>query len=90
VLFSVFRPGFTGSVLKKLSVSSLVEHAQIDENREGLWIAGDQHVIFWQEAPPRLAGNALVWEGRDGLTYRIEGANLTKERALELARQIGD
>jgi hypothetical protein len=46
-------------------------------------------VIFWQEAPPRLAGNVLVWE-RDGLTYRLEGATLTKERALELARQIGD
>ena len=53
----------------------------------GLWIAGEQHVVYWLEAPPRLAGNVLLWED-GGVTYRIEGKRLTKERALELAREM--
>jgi len=86
VLLSEFRPAY-GSVLKKLSANALVEQARIDGQTEGLWIAGEQHVVFWLEAPPRLAGNVLVWE-RDGTTYRLEGKELTKERALALAREL--
>ena len=40
------------------------------------------------DAPPRLAGNVLLWED-GGTTYRIEGNHLTKERALELAHEMG-
>jgi hypothetical protein len=89
LLFTVFRSEFDSAVVKKLSMSSLVEQARIDDQTEGLWIAGDQHLISVPEAPPRLAGNVLLWV-RDGLTYRLEGRKLTKERALELARQVGD
>jgi hypothetical protein len=39
----------------------------------GLWIAGPAHVVVLADAPPRLAGNTLVWV-RDGRTLRIEGA----------------
>ena len=49
-----------------------VENVAIDDERRGLWIAGEQHVIYWLEAPPRLAGNVLLWED-GGVTYRIEG-----------------
>ncbi len=69
-------------------ISTGVEQARIDAETEGLWIAGEQHVVYWLAAPPRLAGNVLLWE-RDGVTYRLEGRTLTKERALELARELG-
>jgi hypothetical protein len=77
-----------GSILKKTTATSVVEHVQIDDETEGLWIAGDDHVVLWPHAPPRLAGDVLVWEDRDGVTYRIEGRDLTRERALELAREM--
>ena len=87
VLVSAFRsPG--GSILKKVAgLATVVEPATIDSAREGLWIAGGAHVVYWLTAPPRLAGNVLLWED-DGVTYRIEGASLTKERAIELAREM--
>ena len=88
VLVSQFRPELRpGSMLKKTTANSTVEFVRIDDETEGLWIAGDQHVVFWPEAPPRLAGNVLLWE-RDGVTYRLEGKELTKERAVELAREM--
>jgi hypothetical protein len=87
VLVTQLRPLGGGTLLKKVAGLSTVEDAQIDEQLHGIWIAGEQHVVFWLTAPPRLAGNVLLWE-RDGVTYRIEGKRLTKERALELARQM--
>jgi hypothetical protein len=87
VLLSQFRPEFQESVLKKAAAGSLVEHVRIDEAAEGLWIEGAPHVVFWLEAPPRLAGNVLLWE-RDGVTYRLEGKTLTRDDALELAQEL--
>ena len=87
VLLSEFRPGLGASVLKKLAGMSTVEWVPIAEGVEGLWIAGEEHVVFWAATPPRLAGNVLVWE-RDGITYRLEGKTLTRARALELAREM--
>jgi hypothetical protein len=88
VLVSELRVPGGGGVLKKVAgASTVVERAELGPGREGLWIEGEQHVVYWLTAPPRLAGNVLLWEGR-GVTYRIEGKHLTKERALELARQM--
>jgi hypothetical protein len=50
----------------------------------GFWVQG-RHVVT-RGPERRLAGNVLIWE-RDGVTYRLEGA-VTKERALELARNL--
>jgi hypothetical protein len=74
-------------LLKKLTATSQVEQAVIAPGVEGIWIAGPQHVFFGPGLPPRYAGNVLVWE-RDRVTFRLEGRGLTKERALELAREI--
>jgi hypothetical protein len=59
----------------------------------GLWIRGAPHVVMFhtrsgrvQDFTTRLAGNVLVWT-RGDLTLRLEG-ELTKKRALELARSI--
>ncbi len=78
----------TTGLLKKLaSISTRVETVEIAPAIDGLWISGAPHVFFGPNAPPRLAGNALVWE-RDGITYRLEGRSLAKARALELAREL--
>jgi hypothetical protein len=88
VLLSELRSGEGAALLKKVAgISTGVEPARIDEATEGLWIAGEEHVVYWLDAPPRLAGNVLVWE-RGGVTYRLEGRTLTKARALELARDL--
>jgi hypothetical protein len=89
VLVSQLRPLGGGTLLKKVAGMSLstVENAEIDAQRHGIWIAGEEHVVYWLEAPPRLAGNVLLWED-GGVTYRIEGKRLTKERALALARAM--
>jgi hypothetical protein len=88
VLVSEFRSAGGGALLKKAaSGATTVEPVRIDEEREGLWLAGGEHVVRFVETPPRLAGNVLLWE-HGGVTYRLEGKRLTKERALELAREM--
>jgi hypothetical protein len=59
----------------------------------GLWIEGAPHVVTFedrrgrmQQFTTRLAGDVLVWT-RGDLTLRLEG-ELTKQRALELARSV--
>ena len=90
VLVSQFSPPGGGYLLKKVAgMATGVENVEIAPGLEGLWIAGEEHVVYWQSVPPRLAGNVLLWE-RSGVTYRIEGKRLTKERALELARQLSE
>ena len=57
-----------------------------------LWLEGAPHVVTLDEDgeirrfTTRLAGNVLIWT-RGDLTLRLEG-DLTKQRALELARSI--
>jgi len=59
----------------------------------GYWLAGAAHGLLYEdvsggvrEAPARLAGNTLVWR-RGEQTLRLE-ADITKERALEIARSV--
>ncbi len=88
VLLSQFAFGNGPGLLKKVAGGSTgVEWVELAPDLYGLWITGAQHVVFWPAAPPRLAGNVLLWE-RDGITYRLEGPKLTRERAVELAREL--
>ena len=90
ILLSEFRAGAGVPILKKLaSGSTRVEWVQVAAGSQGIWIAGADHVFIGPAAPPRLAGNVLIWQ-RGEITYRLEGHGLTKGRALELARQILD
>jgi hypothetical protein len=78
----------SGGVMKKVAGGSTgVEWVQIVPGNEGIWIAGAPHVFFFPEAPPRLAGNVLLWEDGE-TTFRLEGRTLTMELALRLAREI--
>jgi hypothetical protein len=72
---------------KKFAASETrVEPAEIGDF--GLWLTGGRHVMRWSthELETRLAGNVLLWL-QDARTYRLEGA-LSKEKMLELGRQI--
>src|SRR5919201_337448 len=45
----------------------------------GLWLSGGAHVVLFPQAPPRVAGNVLVWT-RGNTSYRLEGHGLSKRR----------
>src|SRR5262249_53307189 len=86
VLLSEFRVGGGAEVLRKLVGSSTgVAAAPVGDG--GVWISGAEHVYVAPEAPPRLAGNTLIWVDR-GILHRVEGRDLTEGEALRLAREI--
>ncbi len=85
VLLSETR--FTGLMKKAAAGSTAIEWVSITPGVDGVWITGAEHVYIGPEAPPRLAGDVLLWE-KGGITFRLEGRTLTRERALELAREI--
>jgi hypothetical protein len=53
----------------------------------GVWLHGAPHVLYFQNASPRLAGNTLIWTA-NGATYRLEGRSLTKGDAITLAEAL--
>ncbi len=74
-------------ILKKIAASSTrVSYLSVD-GWPALWIAGAKHVIVFPDAPPRLAGNVLVWQRRT-ITYRLEAPGLTLVQARALAAKI--
>jgi hypothetical protein len=79
--------GSAGFLKKFVAGATHVETVEVAPGIEGVWLAGEQHVVFLPNAAPRLAGNVLVWE-HGGITYRLEGRQLTKATALRLAREI--
>ena len=84
VLLSELANGF---LLKKIAATTTnVEWLQVG-SAPALWISGDRHVVFLPAAPPRLAGNVLLWEA-GAVTYRLEGRGLGRTAALRLASQI--
>jgi hypothetical protein len=86
VLLSELPFGDVG-VLKKVSgEATKIEGLEVD-GHPGLWLTGAPHVFMFPGAPPRLAGNVLIWQ-RSGFTLRLEG-RLTKAQAVELARSVG-
>lgn len=86
VLLTEFRAG--PYLLKKIAtLATSVAWVTVDR-AAGLWIAGRAHVVALPDAPPRLAGNVLVWQQR-GVVYRLEGRRLTRQAALRLAAELG-
>ena len=80
-------PGMDEGVLKKTAGSATrIEPAQVN-GRFALWLTGSPHLYVFPGAPPRLAGNVLLWQSH-GLTLRLEG-HLTKAQAVDLARSVG-
>jgi hypothetical protein len=87
-LLSEFRSGIGAEILKKLAGGSTeVEWLEVAADAPGVWITGEAHVFIGPTAPPRLAGNVLLWQSGE-ITYRLEGRELTRSLALRLAREI--
>ena len=78
----------TPELVKKLATVStdirVVELAGLPD--PALWIDGEPHVVVLPDAPPRLAGNTLVWV-QSGRTLRIEGA-LDESDAVRIAESF--
>ena len=87
-------PGRTGEdfVRKFAGPDTTIERVTVD-GEPGFWLAGAPHGLLYEdpsgqvrEAPSRLAGPTLVWR-RGDRTLRLE-ADITKERALAIARSV--
>lgn len=74
-------------ILKKIAASSARLEGVTVDGFPGFWLTGPKHVIVFPDAPPRLAGNVLVWQRRF-VTYRLESPHLTLTRARSIASQI--
>ena len=87
VLLSELQTGGGDEILQKFAGESTgIAHVRVG-HAPGLWISGAEHVYLAPSAPPRLAGNVLLWVN-DGIVYRLEGRSLTEADALRLAGQI--
>jgi hypothetical protein len=87
-------PGRTNAefVRKEAGPGTTVEPVRIG-GEPGFWLGGVAHGLLYEDpsgalvaSPARLAGPTLVWR-RGDLTLRLE-ADITKGRALEIARSI--
>ena len=87
-------PGRTDErfVSKMAGPDTTVERVRVG-GEPGFWLAGAPHAVIYEdpsgeirESPTRLAGPTLVWRHGD-LTLRLE-ADVTKSRALEIARSV--
>lgn len=85
LLLSEFRSDVF--LLKKLASSGTEVVSLEVGTAPGLWITGAPHVVFFPAAPARLAGNVLIWQ-QGTVVYRLEGRQLPKQTALELAEKI--
>ena len=86
-------PGLVGEdvIEKRVFGSGIVERASVDGD-PAWWIAEHHGFLYLEDGAHRedtlrLAGPALVWT-RDGVTYRIEGADLALDDALALAESM--
>jgi hypothetical protein len=82
LLSELYAPG--GYVLKKVVAGQTrVVPIRVGPD-DGYWLSGGEHLFLAPDAPPRLAGNVLVWQ-HGNVTLRLEGRDLTLRRARELA-----
>jgi hypothetical protein len=91
-LLTQFRATFEDTFLKKLEVTTNVEHVGVND-QPGVFLSGPPHVFGYldsrgqyREETMRLVGNVLLWERRP-LTLRLEG-DLSLDEALEIARSV--
>ena len=87
MLVAEFEDGDGSELVKKvISGATTVRAVQVGKTT-GFWISGPAHLYIGPDVPPRLAGNALVWNS-GGLLLRIEGRGLTEMHALRLAAEL--
>jgi hypothetical protein len=91
ILVQTFRAQASPFIEKTIGTGSKAERLDID-GATAFWITGS-HGFAYQSPTgfgfeePRIAGNTLLVERRDGLLLRIEGVQ-ARERAIEIARSV--
>lgn len=78
------RPEFAKKLLAVSTALTLVRIPGVVDS--GLWVEDEPHVVELPGAPPRLAGNTLVWT-KDRRTLRIEG-ELGVDDAVRIAESF--
>jgi|SRR5581483_2176020 len=76
----------SAGLIKKVATEQ-GEWLEVAPGVPGIWIAGPPHVVAFPAAPPRLAGNVLVWSA-GAVTFRLEGRGLARAEALRVAREL--
>ncbi|HEV2712073.1 MAG TPA: hypothetical protein VGU26_03165 [Gaiellaceae bacterium] len=77
-----------GAIDKLVTTRTDVELVREGEWR-GAWLHGGEHVLYLPgfDRELRLVGNALVVQGSDGVTVRIE-ADVSKQEAIRILRSL--
>ena len=77
---------------KQVGVDAIEE---LDVNGATAWWIDAPHDLTYVDrdgqevtATARLAGTTLVWDGGNGVTYRLEGERLRRADALAIARSV--
>ena len=72
-----------------------LELAEVDlDGTRGWWIPGPHDLIYVDgegetvSATARLAGRTLIWDGAGGVTFRLEGTDLTRGEAVAIAGSV--
>jgi len=91
ILVQTFRAQASPFIEKTIGTGSKAERLDLD-GATAFWITGSHGFAYQSPSgfgfeQPRIAGNTLLVERRDGLLLRIEGVQ-TRERAIELARSV--
>jgi hypothetical protein len=88
VLLSELRTGIpSGFPQKIVGPTTKLEMSTVRTADDAVWVAGGRHIVLMPDAPPRLAGNVLIWS-YNGITFRLEGRSLDERTALKIAREI--
>ncbi|MDA0173444.1 hypothetical protein OJ998_30350 [Solirubrobacter taibaiensis] len=91
ILVQTFRAQASPFIEKTIGTGSTVERLKVD-GATAFWIGGS-HGFAYQSPTgfgfeqPRIAGNTLLVERRDGLLLRIEGVR-SRDRAVAIARSV--
>jgi hypothetical protein len=93
LIFTQLRADLEQPLLRKVvGPDSSLRTVDLGGGRPGYWIDGAEHTVVFVERgndvvaePIRLAGQVLLWQ-EGNITYRLEGASLTEEQAVALAR----
>jgi hypothetical protein len=91
ILVQTFRAQASPFIEKTIGTGSKAERLDLD-GATAFWITGSHGFAYQSPSgfgfeQPRIAGNTLLVERRDGRLLRIEGVK-TRERAIELARSV--
>ena len=92
VVLDQFEGAFGPVFHKQVGGLEMVE-VDLDGTR-GWWIPGPHDLVYVDgegrtlSATARLAGRTLIWDGSAGVTFRLEGADISRREAVAIASTV--